>query len=172
MSIIPSFTYDSGGGLGVLTIYSALVLYSFVVSPEVVSNELILLLAIGPPLVVYETSKLFTDLLLKEAVEPHIAIARVQAEIQNGGEFDDWYVNETKEEIDQLDEKSRQKVESILCFAIIGLTTPVAGYFAFGWIGIAGGIIVLLISILVIVHILRQTVQVIERFPKVIANEN
>ncbi|WP_265109608.1 hypothetical protein [Halosolutus halophilus] len=173
MSDPSSFAHDSGAGLGALTLYSGLIFYFLIIpSFDFAYSELVLLFAIGPAWIVYETSKLFTGTIIEKLLEQHLAIARIEAELKGGSQFDDWYTGESKDEIDKLDETARKKITTILCSLTIGLTAPFFGYFVSHSIGIIIGLIIFILSVLIDIHVLRQVVRTIERFPKVIANEN
>jgi len=130
--------------------------------------QLILLFSIAPAVFVYEITKEFTDLIIKKTLEQHIAIVRAQLELEHGGEFDDWYEGDAIDRIDDLDRNSRQEITTILCSAIIGLTAPFLGFFAFGFLGLWLGVGVLVASIFTVLYAFRKVVQSINRTPKVV----
>lgn len=166
----PSAISGEGGvGLGTLTVYTGLVLYYFVVIPsELVYIRLVLVFSVAPAVVVNEVSKTFTDDIIKQTLEQHIAIARVQTELAVGGSFEDWYQNEAKEEIDNHDAKSQQKVTTVLCSILIGISAPIFGYLLLDVVGLASGLVVTVLALLLIIHSFREIVRMIERTPKVI----
>lgn len=167
-NILP-FVQKNGAGIGTLTVYTAGLLYYFIVLPlDTPMANFAILIAIAPAIIVYETTEEFTDLFIKSILEHHVAIARMKLEFQNEGDFEDWYSGENTERIDELDKTSRQELTTAICALLIGVSAPFAGWFSFGIEGLAGGIAATLVCLLVILYALQQIVQTIERTPKVV----
>lgn len=169
MSKILSFVQKNGAGVGTLTVYTAALLYYFIILPaDSPMVNLVILAAVAPAIIVYEVTKEFTDLIIEELLEQHVAIARMKLELQNKGEFEDWYSDENVERIDELDWNSRQELTTALCALIIGVSAPFAGWVSLGLEGVVAGLVSTLLSVLIILYALQKVVQTIERTPKVI----
>lgn len=169
MSKVLSFVQQNGAGVGTLTVYTAALLYYFVVLPSTFPlANLVILGAVAPALIVYEVTEEFTDLIIKNLLEQHVAIARMKLELRNDGDFEEWNSGENVERIDELDRNSRQELTTAICALMIGVSAPFAGWFSLGIKGLAAGLVCAFLSVFVVLYALQQVVQTIERTPKVV----
>ncbi|WP_141212689.1 hypothetical protein [Halorubrum sp. Ea8] len=173
MSGIIPFVQDESAGYGVLTLYTMAVMYKFVTGPaDSVFAYGILLFSFGPALVIYEISEEFTTEIIKGVFEQHIAILRMELELEHGGEFDDWYSGDAESKIDDLDQNAKQEVVTALCCLTIGITAPIVGYFSYGLLGLGAGFSLLILMVAVSLYSANEVKGAIERTYKVVNNEN
>jgi hypothetical protein len=164
-----SIMEENGPGLGSLTVYTGALLYYFAIpSGEGLLAKIFILVSIVPAYLVYEFTEEFTDPILEKLLEQHIAIARLKMDLQNEGNFEEWYSGENVARIDELDAKSRRELTTTICALLIGLSAPVSGWFSYQHVGLAVGLAVAILGVLVAFYALQQIVQAIERTPKVI----
>jgi len=169
MSDVFQFIQENGAGIGTLTVYTAVAIYLVMVEPaNGLSSTYALIFAVGPAIVIYEISKEFTDWIIKQTLEHHVAIARVQLEIEHGGEFDDWYSGDNESEINDLDKNAQNEVTTALCAILIGGSAPFVGWFSFQYAGLFGGVFVSVICFLVVMHSAKTVANTIERTPEVV----
>ncbi len=173
MSGIVPFVQDESAGYGILTLYTALSIYYFVtIQSESTLAFGFLIFSVGPALIVYEITEQFSTAIIKQVFEQHIAILRVKLEVEQGGKFDDWYEGDAKSEIDDLDQNAKEQVATALCSLVIGVTSPVLGYFAYGIRGAAAGLLILGVMVGAALYTAIEMKSTIERTRKVVDNEN
>ncbi|WP_418284904.1 hypothetical protein [Halorubrum sp. DTA46] len=173
MTGIVPFVQDESAGFGILTLYTIVAIYKFVTVPaDSVLAYGFLLFSLGPALIIYEISEEFTTEIIKEVFEQHIAILRMRLELEQGGEFDDWYSGDTESKIDDLDQKAKQEVVTALCCLTIGITAPVLGYFAYGLLGLSAGLLLLVLMAGASLYSAKEVKRSIERTLKVVNNEH
>lgn len=169
MSDVLSFIQKNGAGLGILTVYTAILLqYFFISSKESPLANFAVFAAVAPAIVIYEVTKEYTGLIIQNLLEQHVAIARLELDLQHEGDFEAWYSGDNVDEIDELDSNSRKELTTALCALVIGASAPFAGWFSFGLVGIGVGLVVTLLSVFAGFYALRQIVETIERTPKVV----
>jgi len=169
MSEIISFIQQNGTGLGTVTAYSAVVIYHFLIIPSTLPMaNLFILAAFIPALLIYELTKEFTGLIIGELLGQHVAIARAKLELQQGGEFEDWYQDENIDKIDKRDRKSREELITAISALFIGISSPFVGWFSFHIEGVIVGLLISAICLFTILYALRQIAQTIERTPRVV----
>lgn len=170
--IVP-FVQDESAGFGILTLYTIGAIYKFVTVPtDSVLGYGVLLFSFGPALVIYEISEEFTTEIIRRGFEQHIAILRMELELEHGGEFDDWYSGDAESKIDDLDQNAKREVVTALCCLTIGITAPVLGYFAYGLLGLGAGLLLLVLMVGASLYSAKEVKRSIERTHKIVNNEN
>ncbi|MBX0305364.1 hypothetical protein [Haloarcula salinisoli] len=135
-------------------------------------SRILILFALAPASILSEMARLFTNDIIEERFEQHVAIARMRLELNEGGDFTDWYSGGGEEIIDRLDKKAQEGVTTGASFALIGLTAPFALGFEFGILGVVGGLLVATVCTGLVIKSMNKLKRAIERTPKEISNEH
>lgn len=150
-----SIIRENGPALGILAIFTFSVTY-FVGIPrwDIAQNQTVIasLVAFAVVGIVLLFSTNFNDQLMRLFAERRIAEAYVQIKLNQGAEKEFYtdYDKETREAIDDLDERGHQAIVSILSALLIALTILGIGILEYGIVGLIAGLIAALVVLAMI----------------------
>lgn len=131
------------GGWGALSLYlHSLFIFLYWDIPLIGSDRIALVVAAVPAIVV-----MFTVVVLNHRLNEYWAGGHLKRSTETiariTGESDFWHSasQETKDAIDDYDEKAYSHHVSILAGVINAVAAPITGYFAIGWQGIVVGLL-------------------------------